>query len=106
MSRRALVSILRWLIFNNFQYQSDFSDIECKERRTFLEEKESKKYLKLGKSGKIWKTYFRPFKICANDYEEISIIKDTAKISQDNLLQRMIVGFSHQSCVIEGNSLG
>ncbi|CAH1765438.1 18123_t:CDS:2 [Entrophospora sp. SA101] len=38
--------------------------------------------------------------------DEISVIKDNIKIPAKDLLQRMIVSFSHQSCVIEGNSLG
>ena len=38
--------------------------------------------------------------------DEISVIKDTIEIPVKDLLQRMIVSFSHQSCVIEGNSLG
>nr|CAG8511433.1 6970_t:CDS:2 [Entrophospora candida] len=38
--------------------------------------------------------------------DEISVIKDNIEIPAKDLLQRMIVSFSHQSCVIEGNSLG
>ncbi|RHZ54283.1 hypothetical protein Glove_428g124 [Diversispora epigaea] len=126
MSRRALVSILRRPVFNNFRYLSCFSEAERKERNDFLKEiytpyfskfeKGSKEYLDLGRSGEVWENYFRPFELRANDYdyykkhhaflEEISIIKDTTEIPKEDLLKRMIVSFSHQSCAIEGNSLG
>ena len=36
----------------------------------------------------------------------MSVIKDIIGIPTKDLLQRMIVSFSHQSCAIEGNSLG
>ncbi|RHZ63489.1 hypothetical protein Glove_329g65 [Diversispora epigaea] len=87
-------------------------------------EKGSKEYWDLGRSGKVWENYFRPFEFefrpkdnesiesieifeekCAH-LEELSSIKDTIEISTKDLLQRMIVSFSHQSCVMEGNSLG
>ncbi|RIB21891.1 fido domain-containing protein [Gigaspora rosea] len=82
----------------------------------FLKIKEgTKEYLDLGKSGKVWENYFRPFEWRAQDYDfyaenssfldKISAIKDTIEIPTKDL-QRMIVNFSHQSCSIEGNSLG
>ncbi|CAG8644977.1 4124_t:CDS:2, partial [Paraglomus brasilianum] len=101
-------------------------DAQLEERNALLKEiytpsfsklkKGTKEYLDLGKSGKVWENYFRPFEWRAQDYDfyaknsgfmdEISVIKDTIEIPVKDLLQRMIVSFSHQSCVIEGNSLG
>ncbi|CAI2177342.1 17404_t:CDS:2, partial [Funneliformis geosporum] len=76
----------------------------------------SKEYLDLGKSGKFWENYFHLFEWRAQDYDfytknssfldDISVIKDTIEILTKDLLQRLIVIFSHQSCTIEGNSLG
>ncbi|CAG8772063.1 30888_t:CDS:2 [Gigaspora margarita] len=76
----------------------------------------TKEYLDLGKSGKVWENYFCPFEWRAQDYDfyvknssfldEISVIKDTIEIPTKDLFQRMIVNFSHQSCIIKGNSLG
>ncbi|CAJ0627401.1 2350_t:CDS:2 [Entrophospora sp. SA101] len=109
-----------------FQLRSYFSIAQLEERKALLKEiytpsfsklkKGTKEYLDLGKSGKVWENYFRPFEWRAQDYDfyarhscfmdEISVIKDTIEIPVKDLLQRMIVSFSHQSCVIEGNSLG
>src|SRR5688572_2839623 len=38
--------------------------------------------------------------------DEMSIIRGAFEIPTEDLLRRMIVSFSHQSCLIEGNSLG
>ncbi|CAG8456868.1 3427_t:CDS:2 [Diversispora eburnea] len=130
MSCRTRISFLTRSAFNNFRY---LSYAQREERNALLKEiytpsfsqfeKGSKEYLNLCKSGKVWENYFRPFeskfRAKGHDYEsikdyerkcdfleEMSIIKDTINISTNDLLQRMIVSFSHQSCAIEGNSLG
>ncbi|RIA79679.1 fido domain-containing protein [Glomus cerebriforme] len=109
-----------------FQFRLYFSIAQHKERNALLKKiytpsfsklkKGTKEYLDLGKSGKVWENYFCPFEWHIQDYDfyiknssllnEISVIKDTIKILTKDFFQHMIVNFSHQSCIIEGNSLG
>ncbi|CAG8637800.1 12026_t:CDS:2, partial [Ambispora gerdemannii] len=89
MSRRALISILRRPVFNNFRYLSVFSEAQRKERNALLKEiytpsfsqfeKGSKEYLDLD--------YYKEHQ---SFLEEMSTIKDTIEIPTIDLLKHMI----------------
>ncbi|RHZ62856.1 hypothetical protein Glove_334g33 [Diversispora epigaea] len=76
----------------------------------------SQEWTKLIKSGKVWENYFHPFEWRAQDYDfqakhidflkAIDDLKVSSKISSVDILRKLTVSFTEQSCAIEGNTLG